>query len=122
MTQKEKAKNQHNEEFIFHPDSKEKILGYQIPRWNEVINLAKQLSYSMKEWNYISWDFALTDECWVIVEANASGGLNTVQMHGEGIREKLLNYIKNSSLITRNQIFNVVSTEMLLYRVRYLQK
>lgn len=88
------AMNKKEETFIFHPDTNEQILGYRIPRWKELMNTAKELSLSLKECQYISWDFALTDDGWEIVEANAAGGLNTVQMHGTGIRDYFLESIK----------------------------
>ena len=89
------AMNMKLESYLVHPDSKKQIVGYQIPKWDQLKKLAQELSKQIKNYNYISWDFALTENGWVIVEANSNGGLYTVQMHGQGIRKKMESYINN---------------------------
>lgn len=89
------AMNMKLENYIIHPDSKKTIVGYQIPEWEQLKELVQSVAIQIKNYNYISWDFALTEKGWVIVEANSNGGLYTVQMHGQGIRKKMEKCINN---------------------------
>lgn len=59
---------------LVHPDTKEKILGYKIPLWNEAVNLAKELTEVVPTTRYTGWDLALTENGWVLIEANSTGG------------------------------------------------
>ncbi len=67
-----------------HPDTGEPIVGFQIPRWDELIQLSKRLADITPENRYTGWDFALTDAGWVIVEANYYGQFVGWQIHSEG--------------------------------------
>lgn len=58
--------------YLIHPDSGYTIIGFQIPRWDEAIALVKQASQKTTN-RFIGWDLALTDNGWVIVEANDCG-------------------------------------------------
>ena len=74
--------------FIKHPDTNICIIGYQIPKWDELCKIAEEAAKLLPEYNYISWDFALTEKGWVMVEANDRGAFSVVQMFGDGIRKK----------------------------------
>lgn len=60
--------------YNYHPISKRKIKGVKIPYFNETKNLVEELSYKIKEINYIAWDIAITDDGPVVVEANPYPG------------------------------------------------
>ncbi len=58
----------------YHPVSKIKIKGFQLPKWDELVAMVKEIGMSMKPTiNYISWDLTLTPEGWCIVEGNYYG-------------------------------------------------
>lgn len=77
-----------------HPDSGIKIKGFQIPRWNELQQLVDEVATKVEHYNYIGWDFALTDNGWVIVEGNSRPNINSIQMcSGRGLRKILENTI-----------------------------
>lgn len=77
-----------------HPDSGIKIKGFQIPRWNELLQLVDEVATKVEHYNYIGWDFALTDNGWVIVEGNSRPNINSIQMcSGRGLRKILENTI-----------------------------
>lgn len=58
----------------YHPDTNVKIKGYVIPRWSELVSMAKEVALSLKESiNYVGWDFVLTPNGWVIMEGNFYG-------------------------------------------------
>lgn len=56
-----------------HPDSGLDIIGFQIPHWEEALNLAKELAMVVKDNRYTGWDLALTRDGWVMVEGNPMG-------------------------------------------------
>ena len=60
-------------QYIYHPDTNKKILGFKIPFWNEAVKLAKELSNVIPQVRYVGWDLALTDAGWVMVEGNEKG-------------------------------------------------
>lgn len=69
-----------NNKYTHHPDTGVTIEGFQIPRWEEAVNLAEKLAFMIPANRYIGWDFALTDHGWVLVEGNASAQFNLHQI------------------------------------------
>lgn len=58
-------------EYEYHPNSGIKYLGWQVPRWEELRDLATEMHKTiMSNHKYIGWDFALTDNGWVVIEGN----------------------------------------------------
>lgn len=77
--------------YIVHPDTGETIVGFRIPRWDEAISMAKELSRILPECRFVGWDLALTDKGWVMVEGNAHGQFVGFQLPRlQGIRNVLL--------------------------------
>lgn len=62
-----------------HPDSKIQFKGFQIPRWDEAVETAKNLATELSEMHCVGWDLALTDKGWVLVEGNARPQCVTIQ-------------------------------------------
>ena len=56
-----------------HPDSGSGFAGFKIPRWQELLKLAKECAAKFPQFGYIGWDFVLSKEGWCIMEANYSG-------------------------------------------------
>ena len=65
--------------YLKHPDTNAQIVGFQIPEWDSLIKLTKKLTPTVKGTRYIAWDFALTEKGWIVVEANALGGVCPLQ-------------------------------------------
>ena len=82
------GKDEKCNEYIIHPDTKKPIIGYKIPKWDELSKMAKELSKTMIDYPFISWDFALTSKGWILIEINSRGALNAYQLHGIGLRDK----------------------------------
>jgi hypothetical protein len=59
--------------YLTHPDSNKKIIGFQVPRWEEATKLAKQLSLVDTRNRYVGWDLAYTQKGWIMIEGNARG-------------------------------------------------
>ena len=56
-----------------HPDNNIEIKGFQIPRWDELISLAKECALKVPFFTYVSWDFALSKKGWCMMEGNYNG-------------------------------------------------
>ena len=61
---------ENGEVYVQHPDSKVNFKGFQIPKWDDLRSLAIQCHKDLFEHKYIGWDFALTDNGWVLLEGN----------------------------------------------------
>lgn len=81
--------------YINHPDSNIPLIGYQMPCWDEAKALARELAYIMPDTRYCGWDLALTDNGWVLQEANDRGEFVGFQLPiKKGFRSELMNIIK----------------------------
>jgi len=56
-----------------HPDTGERILGAQIPRWDEAVALTKALAKKLDTLRFVGWDIVLTPNGWCVMEGNFSG-------------------------------------------------
>lgn len=73
-----------------HPDTGEKIVGFQIPRWEEAVALANKLCQVVPKVRYVGWDLALTNKGWVVIEGNDKGMFEGIQMPlQKGFRPRL---------------------------------
>lgn len=79
-------------QYLLHPDTQVKIVGFQIPRWNEVIELVKEISAKTTN-RFIAWDMALTEAGWVVVEGNACGQFGMQWADKTGRLQEFLNLI-----------------------------
>ena len=65
-----KALDKHFREYVRHPVTNEKIVGFVIPKWKEVIKLAKKAASITPEMRYSSWDIAVTNSGPILIEGN----------------------------------------------------
>lgn len=63
-----------------HPESGVKFKGFQIPYWDETLEMVKEASKIIPQMGYIGWDIAITPEGPVIVEGNDSPGYEWMQV------------------------------------------
>lgn len=82
------GKDFNGKKYLKHPNSGICIVGYQIPKWEELCNMAEEVAKVLSEYKYVAWDFALTEKGWVIVETNSNGSYRGYQLFGNGIRER----------------------------------
>ena len=79
---------ENGEQFLKHPESGADIVGFRIPRWEELISTVDTLANILPEQKYVGWDLALTDQGWVMVEGNSWGQFEINQMSSKtGMRE-----------------------------------
>lgn len=73
-----------------HPDSKLKILGFQYPKWDEVLETAKKAALVMPEIRNVGWDVTITKEGNVeIIEGNSRSGFDVLQSPDQTGRKHL---------------------------------
>ena len=57
--------------YEFHPDSKVKFKDYQLPEWDKMISICKEMAVQTPTVRMIGWDMAYTDKGWLVIEGNA---------------------------------------------------
>lgn len=81
--------------YDIHPDTGLPLIGFQIPRWNEALNLAKELAQVVPSNRFTGWDLALTESGWIMVEGNARGQFVGWQIpYQRGFRREMEGYLK----------------------------
>lgn len=65
------------ERFVCHPDTGIPIVGFQIPEWDKVLALVKELAFVVTSSRFIGWDLAYSKRGWVMVEGNSQGGIES---------------------------------------------
>ena len=70
-----------------HPDTGCIFNGFQLPCWSNLLHIVLEAAQSFPQHHYISWDFALTDSGWVMIEANSRGEFDWYQTLAGGFRE-----------------------------------
>lgn len=88
------AFNKNRTPFTTHPHTRARVVGEKIPYFFEAVELAKELAKCFPGYRYLSWDLALTDEGWVVVELNGKGGICGFQeVYNCGIRHDIERYL-----------------------------
>lgn len=78
--------NENGESFDYHPTTGVHFIGYQIPQWNSLLKMAKEVAQKLpKNVNYIGWDFALTNNGWCIMEGNFRGDFMWQMFNQKGL-------------------------------------
>ncbi len=63
--------DEHYNHFDKHPDCGLTFKGWQVPRWDELLKTVEELHRKVfNKHIYVAWDFALTDDGWVVIEGN----------------------------------------------------
>ena len=72
--------------YVVHPDSQKKLIGFQVPQWNEACELTKRLAHLLPQTAIVGWDLALTENGWVLVEGNGFPLIIYQIATGKGLR------------------------------------
>lgn len=62
-----------------HPISKQKIVGFKIPLFEEAVEMVKEAAKVVPEMGYIGWDVAITEKGPLIIEGNCFPGVFQVK-------------------------------------------
>ena len=63
-----------------HPISDQEIIGFELPRWQEVLELVEELAPKLAGINYVGWDLAPCLDRICLIEANAISGGTSQQI------------------------------------------
>ncbi len=69
------AFDEHDAIHRVHPISGTSIVGFQVPRFGEVINLVSEVALELADVPYIGWDVAVTANGPLVIEANYNTGV-----------------------------------------------
>lgn len=85
--------DEYGEVFAYHPETKVRFVGTQIPAWDEMLKICKQAASEVNDMGYLSWDMAYTDNGWVVIEVNEIGQLIGPQLTMKrGIKKEIETY------------------------------
>ncbi len=80
---------ENGESYEYHPNTGVRIVGFQIPKWDELVKIATELALSLENINYVGWDFVLTPKGWCIMEANYDGDFMGQLFYKRGMKKEL---------------------------------
>ena len=80
--------------FKQHPDTGVTFMNYQMPQWEELKKLCKDVALQTSKIRMIGWDFAHTDKGWVVVEGNDSPHIIAQQMILGGFKDVMEEMVK----------------------------
>ena len=81
------AANELGKSYEIHPDTGIRLIGFTIPRWEEAVALINDIMTIFPNDAYISWDLALTESGWIVVEGNSHGQFAGQYALHHGIRD-----------------------------------
>ena len=79
---------ENGERVELHPDSGIRFKGYQIPRWEELLDFATELALRLPSFRYVGWDVVLTPKGWCVMEGNHAGQLMGQMLYQKGLRRE----------------------------------
>lgn len=78
------------ESFDCNPDTGLPVRGEALPQWAEIRDAVRRAAHAFRELPFLGWDFALSDNGIVIIEANSNPDIVGAQVStGKGARELL---------------------------------
>jgi hypothetical protein len=78
-----------------HPDSGHKIEGWQLPEWSSLCQLTEEVHRAMPPGHrYVAFDFAHTEDGWVLVEGNWGQLIFNQAGSRRGLKKQFLEYIR----------------------------
>lgn len=73
------GKDYRGNSYIYHPVTATKIVGFEIPYWEETLKLVKQCHRDIAECPLMGWDVAITENGPEIIEINGAPGPKIIQ-------------------------------------------
>lgn len=76
------------EPYKVHPDSGITIKGFQIPKWDELVQFVDEIMNELPEYGTVAWDLVLTPNGWCVMEGNYSGDFMFQMTSGRGFKKE----------------------------------
>ncbi len=94
------ARSLHNTNvYVQHPDSLAPIEGVIIPNWKQLQQELVQVAEHFPYLSFIAWDILVTDDGYCVIEANASSGVNIIQLWGGQRNGELGDFFRSHRVI-----------------------
>ncbi len=83
-----------------HPDTGIPFIGYQLPDWEQLRALCREISGRIPSIRYMGWDLAHTDHGWIVIEGNSySQMIGPQTVYKCGYKEKIGLLMKDVDLL-----------------------
>lgn len=90
--------------FDKHPDTGIVFQGFQLPEWDKMISICKEMAAMEPSVPWIGWDMTYTNQGWVVVEGNSmSEVIGPQSTYQHGIRSTFDQYLKDVDLFIKNE-------------------
>ncbi len=76
----------HKSRYETHPDSGRSIVDFEVPMWDQVVDLVTRAAQEVPTVPYVGWDVAVTPDGPVLIEGNWTPGLYETRVSATGIR------------------------------------
>ena len=87
-------------QYAAHPETGVKFQGFQIPQWDQMLEICKTAAQEETDMNYLSWDMAYSECGWCVIEVNAIGQLIGPQIvQQRGIKSEVDTYLKDMQTV-----------------------
>lgn len=83
------GRDKKNNPYIFHPGSNYMMIGYKLPRYEELKKLIVEMSQTIPTARFVGWDIAITPDGFELVEMNCPGGHDFLQAFGKPFGDQL---------------------------------
>ena len=84
-----------NEEYLFHPYTGKKIIGFEIPKWEECKAFVEEVARVTPEVRYVGWDVViLKDEGFALIEGNDNADHDGQEIHYKGLWKEYKTLLK----------------------------
>ena len=81
--------------YLFHPGTEIKVVGFEIPRWNQFVKFIFKACLVIPEGRMIAWDVAITEDGFEMIEGNYAGDPCFMQTpSGVGMLKQIVQYAK----------------------------
>ncbi len=101
-----KGVSSHYERFVYHPETGQKIIGFNIPMWDELKAMVTEAATRMPDMPICGWDIAISENGLCIIEVNSYPGSRLNQLMDQKPKGKeIIKYInENSTAAQRRKI------------------
>lgn len=86
--------DQFGNSYLEHPDSHKKIIGYKLPDYDKLLKILIEIVNVVPSNRYTGWDFAHTDNGWVLIEGNARGQFVVQYATKKGLKKQFDSYVE----------------------------
>lgn len=77
--------------YVCHPSTNVKVLGFEIPNFDKLVNWVKILAARNSKAKLVGWDIAITNNGFELIEGNFAADEHLIQLDGVGKYRFIIN-------------------------------